>query len=193
MSTSTLRGSAHKFGSNINTDLISPAQYMELDNAEIAAHAMEGVDPDFPQKVRPGDIIVADSNFGSGSSRETAPIALKGCGISVIIAESFARIFYRNCINIGLPVLICQEAGEIAQGDILEVVLEDGIICNLTKGKKYHCSPLPENIMAILNHGGLLGDLERKLYGRREEKHVFGHESLQGGDSPRRNQQRNLY
>lgn len=160
---STIHGFAHKFGDNINTDLISPAQYMELDNAGIAAHAMEGADPDFPRKVKPGDMIVAGKNFGSGSSRETAPIAIKGCGVSVVIAEFFARIFYRNCINIGLPVLICPEAGQIGDGAELEVLLEEGVIRDLSTGKEYRCSPLPENIMTIIAHGGLLGDLEYRM------------------------------
>lgn len=153
----------HKFGDNINTDLISPAQYMELDNAGIAAHAMEGADPDFPKKMKLGDCIVAGKNFGSGSSRETAPIALKGCGVSVVIAEFYARIFYRNCINIGLPVMICEQAGELRDGDLLEVEPLTGEIRNLTSGKKYHCKPLPENIMTIIEHGGLLGDLDHQL------------------------------
>ena len=158
-----IRCKVHKFGDNINTDLISPAQYMELDNAGIAAHAMEGADPDFPKKMKPGDCVVAGNNFGSGSSRETAPIALKGCGVSVVIAKFYARIFYRNCINIGLPVMILPETDEISEGDELEVEPVKGEIKDLTTGKTYHCSPLPENIMQIIEHGGLLGDLEWRL------------------------------
>ena len=153
----------HKFGDNINTDLISPAQYMELDRVGIAAHAMEGADPDFMKKMKPGDCIVAGKNFGSGSSRETAPIALKGCGVSVVIARFYARIFYRNCINIGLPALICEQADEIQNGDELEVELLTGVIHDLTSGKCYQCKPLPENIMTIIEHGGLLGDLEYRM------------------------------
>ena len=153
----------HKFGDSINTDLISPAQYMELDNAGIAAHAMEGADPDFAKKMKPGDCIVAGKNFGSGSSRETAPIALKGCGVSVVIAQFYARIFYRNCINIGLPVMICDQADEINEGDELEVEPVTGSIRDLTTGKQYQCKPLPANIMEIIEHGGLLGDLEYKM------------------------------
>lgn len=168
MYTQALRGSVHKFGDNINTDLISPAQYMELDSAGIAAHAMEGADPDFPKKVRPGDILVAGKNFGSGSSRETAPIALKECGVSVVIAEFFARIFYRNCINIGLPVLICPEARELEQGEELEVCLEEGVIHSLKTGREYRCSPMPQNIMEIIDHGGLLGYLEWKMRHKKE-------------------------
>lgn len=162
MSASMIQGTAHKFGDNINTDLISPAQYMELDNAGIAAHAMEGADPDFPKKVRPGDVIVAGKNFGSGSSRETAPIAIKGCGVAVVIAEFYARIFYRNCINIGLPALICEQAKEIAGGDELEVIPDEGVIRDITTGKTYRCKPLPENIMRIIRNGGLMGDLRAR-------------------------------
>lgn len=154
----------HKFGDNINTDLISPAQYMELDMEGIAAHAMEGADPDFSRKMKRGDCIVAGKNFGSGSSRETAPIALKGCGVSVVIAKFFARIFYRNCINIGLPVMICEDADEIGEGDRLEVDPLSGRIRNLSTGKDYRCKPLPENVMQIIEHGGLLGDLARKIH-----------------------------
>ena len=163
MQKNTLCGTVHKFGDNINTDLISPAQYMELDNAGIAAHAMEGADPNFVQKMKPGDIIVAGNNFGSGSSRETAPIALKGCGVSVVIAKFFARIFYRNCINIGLPVMICEEADQIADGDSQEVNPLSGVIRDTTTGKEFHCKPLSDNIMEIVAHGGLLGDLEYQL------------------------------
>lgn len=153
----------HKFEDNINTDLISPAQYMELDNDGIAVHAMEGADPDFAQKMKPGDCIVAGNNFGSGSSRETAPIALKGCGVSVVIARFYARIFYRNCINIGLPVMICEQADEIRDGDELEVEPVTGEIRDLTTGQRYQCKPLPTNILEIIEHGGLQDDLEYKL------------------------------
>jgi 3-isopropylmalate/(R)-2-methylmalate dehydratase small subunit len=165
MSKKTLRGRAHVFGDNINTDLISPAQYMEMSNEVIAAHAMEGADPDFTKKMKPGDIVVAGANFGSGSSRETAPIALQGCGVSVVIAKFFARIFYRNCINIGLPVLICEQAGEIGEGDELEVEPEAGVIRNLTSESIciYRCAPLPPNILALIANGGLLGDLDIRL------------------------------
>lgn len=166
MSEAKVHGIVHKFGDNINTDLISPAQYMELDEAGIIAHAMEGADPDFPKKVKPGDIIVAGHNFGSGSSRETAPAAIKGSGVSVVIAKLFARIFYRNCINIGLPVLICPDTDEIFGGDELEVDLGTGVIRDLTTGKSYTCDALPDNITEMISRGGLLGDLEyRKEHG----------------------------
>jgi len=158
-----IEGRVHLFGDSINTDLISPAQYMELSNEVIAAHAMMGADPDFPKKVQKGDIIVAGKNFGSGSSRETAPLAIKGCGVSLVIAEFFARIFYRNCINIGLPVLILPDISGISDGDRLEVRLSEGIVHNLTTGIIKTCAPIPENILELLNAGGLLPQLERKL------------------------------
>lgn len=159
-----IQGFVHKFGDNINTDLISPAQYMELDSKGISEHAMEGADPDFPRKMKPGDIVVAGKNFGSGSSRETAPAALKGIGVSVVIAEFFARIFYRNCINIGLPVMMLDSTSEISDGDELKIELDKGLINDLTTGKTYESKPLPENIMKIISHGGLLGDLEYRLH-----------------------------
>lgn len=158
-----LFGRAHKFGDNINTDLISPAQYMEMSYQEIAAHAMEGADPNFSRNMRPGDIVVAGNNFGSGSSRETAPIALKECGVSVVIARFFARIFYRNCLNIGLPVLICEQADQIEDGDELNVDLSSGMIRDLTKGIELTCSPLPPHIMQLIEHGGLMGYLKEIL------------------------------
>ena len=167
MNSSAICAKAHRFGDNINTDLISPAQYMELASKEITAHAMEGADPDFPKKMRPGDILVAGKNFGSGSSRETAPIALSSIGVSVVIAESFARIFYRNCINIGLPVLICENLEGIGDGDELSVELDSGVIRDQTTGAVYRCKPIPPNILALIAHGGLLGDLEIRLKGER--------------------------
>ena len=161
-----IEGRVHRFGDNINTDLICPGQYMELPNEEIAAHAMSGADPDFPKKVKPGDIIVAGRNFGSGSSRETAPQAIKSCGVSLVIAELFARIFYRNCINIGLPVLILPDTSGISDGDNLDVVLEDGTIRNVTTGESWTCDPIPERIMEMLKAGGIMPLLEMRLQGR---------------------------
>ncbi len=136
---------------------------MELSNEGIIAHAMEGADPEFPKKVKPGDIIVAGRNFGDGSSRETAPMAIKGSGVSVVIAELFARIFYRNAINIGLPVMILPDTSDISEDDELEVDLRAGTIHNLTKKKLFHCDPLPEHIMSLIEEGGLLPHLEHKL------------------------------
>ena len=162
MSIARIKGKVHKFGNNINTDLISPAQYMEMSNEIIAQHAMEGADPDFMKKMKPGDIIVAGKNFGSGSSRETAPIALKNAGVSVVIAEFFARIFYRNSINIGLPVLITKDTSSIQDGDELEVDAQKGIIKNITRKEEYTCTVLPENILSIIEAGGLLKQLDKE-------------------------------
>lgn len=166
-----MKGTAYKFGDNINTDLISPAQYMELDNAGIAAHAMEGADPTFPARFQPGGIVVAGKNFGSGSSRETAPIALKGIGVSAVIAEFYARIFYRNSINIGLPVLICPRASEIREGDQLEIDPHTGVIRNLTQDQTYQADPLPPNIMELIQAGGLMS------YIKTHKKEGSSHES----------------
>ena len=156
-------GTVHRFGDNINTDLICPGQYMELPNDKIAAYAMIGANADFPKKVQIGDIIVAGKNFGSGSSRETAPQAIKSCGVSLVIAEFFARIFYRNCINIGLPVLILPDTSKINDGDNLEVNLRTGEIRNNTSGEVHLCDPISERVMEILNAGGLIPLLEHKL------------------------------
>ena len=163
MKSETLRGKAHVFGDNINTDLISPAQYMEMSNDVIAAHAMEGADPNFTKKVRQGDILVAGENFGSGSSRETAPIALKICGISVVIAKFFARIFYRNAINLGIPVIECAETDKIDSGDIVEIDFAQGVIVNKTKNQSYICSKIPPHILSLINKGGLVPYLKDAL------------------------------
>ena len=163
MANELIRGVVHKFGDNINTDDINPAQYMELNIEEMSRHAMEGADPNFSAKVNPGDIIVAGKNFGSGSSRETAPMVIAKCGISVVIAEFFARIFYRNAINIGLKVLICEEAWKIKDGDELEVNPSTGTINDMTTGKEYLCSKLPDHILQLVNDGGLISHLEKLL------------------------------
>lgn len=159
----TIHGFVHKYGDNINTDYISPAPFVGMPDEVMFAHAMEGVDPDFSKKVRPGDILVAGKNFGPGSSRETAPYVIQGNGISVIIAEFFARIFYRNAINIGLPVLTCKDVDSIHDGDELEVNPMEGIIHNITKNEYYYCTRFPENIMELMEDGGLLKHLEKKL------------------------------
>ncbi len=162
------RGKAHKFGDNIDTDVIIPARYLvTTDPADLARHCMEAIAPDFPQRVKPGDIIVAGENFGCGSSREHAPLSIKGLGISCIIAKSFARIFYRNAFNIGLPVLECHEAAEnIQNGDELEVDIEMGTIRNLTAGRTYQAMPIPEFMRQILEAGGLINYLRQKLRSR---------------------------
>lgn len=152
------KGRVWTFKDNIDTDVIIPARYLNTTNShELAAHCMEDIDPDFANKVNQGDIIVAGKNFGCGSSREHAPLAIKSTGISCVIAKSFARIFYRNAINIGLPILECDGSiEEIASGDELEVNTDEGIITNLTTGKIYTAKPFPEFIKEIINAGGLL-------------------------------------
>jgi 3-isopropylmalate dehydratase small subunit len=155
-------GNVHKYGDNINTDLIIPAQYMELPYADMAVHAMEGLDQDFVKKVRPGDILVAGKNFGSGSSREMAPIALKYAGIGAIVAEEFARIFYRNAINIGLPVVELPEARELCNSDEIEIDLLQGTINNKTLQKGYRFASLPEHLLELIGAGGLKALLLKK-------------------------------
>ncbi len=160
-----LRGKVHKFGDNIDTDIIIPARYLvTTDPGELAKHCMEAIAPDFPQRAQPGDIILAGENFGCGSSREHAPLAIKGLGISCVIAKSFARIFYRNAFNIGLPVLECPSAVEDSQdGDELEVDIATGEIRNLTTGKTYQAVPIPPFMRQILESGGLINYVRRKL------------------------------
>jgi len=153
---------AIKYGNNVDTDVIIPARYLNTpDPKDLAAHCMEDLDPDFAQKIRDGDIIVAGSNFGCGSSREHAPLAIKASGVSAVIAVSFARIFYRNAINIGLPILECSSAAEdIYDGDEVTVDLDTGIITNKSKGKTYTAQPFPEFIQSIMKAGGLLEALK---------------------------------
>jgi len=151
-------GNAIVYGNNVDTDVIIPARYLSSsDPKELALHCMEDIDTNFRQKVQPGDIIVAGSNFGCGSSREHAPIAIKASGISCTIAESFARIFYRNAINIGLPIMECQEAvKDIEDGNQIEVDFNSGIIKNITKDKSYAARPFPDFMMEIISAGGLI-------------------------------------
>jgi 3-isopropylmalate/(R)-2-methylmalate dehydratase small subunit len=159
-----LRGRVHRYGDNVNTDEIIPARYLNTtDVAELASHCMEDIDADFVRKVRPGDIVVADENFGCGSSREHAPIALKGCGVSAVVAKSFARIFFRNAINIGLPVLVCPEAAAARAGDELEIDLTAGTIRNLTQGTEYQASPFPPFLQELIAAGGLTAHVRRRL------------------------------
>jgi len=152
------KGKVWVFSDNIDTDIIIPARYLNTtDPKELASHCMEPVDPDFSKKLAAGDIIVAGKNFGCGSSREHAPLAIKSAGISCVVAKSFARIFYRNAINIGLPILECEECvDEIGEGDQLEIDTDKGIIINLTRGKTYNAKPFPEFISEIVKAGGLL-------------------------------------
>jgi len=161
----TFKGRAFKFGDDVNTDEIIPARYLNTsDPKELAKHVMEDADPEFPKKVKEGDVIVAGKNFGCGSSREHAPIAIKAAGVSAVIAKSFARIFYRNAINIGLPIFESPEAVEgIEEGDIVEVNPETGIIKNLTKGREFKANPIPRDIRQIMEAGGLMEYAKRKL------------------------------
>lgn len=151
-----------KYGDDINTDLIIPARYLNVsDPALLAEHCMEDVDPTFAQKVEKGDIIIGGQNFGCGSSREHAPIAIKASGISVVIAESFARIFYRNAINIGLYIIESPDAAkDISEGDQIDVEYETGVIRNLTTGKTYQATPFPPFIRKIVEKGGLLACID---------------------------------
>jgi len=164
---SNIKGKAWKFGDDVNTDEIIPARYLvTTDPKELAKHVMEDIDPEFPKKVKPGDIIVAGKNFGCGSSREHAPLAIKGAGISAVIAESFARIFFRNAINLGLPVIESPEiVKEANEGDIIEIDMENGIVRNLTKGKEYTIPKLPENLQKVLAAGGLMEYAKSRLKG----------------------------
>lgn len=159
------KGKTWKFGANINTDLIIPARYLNTsDPLELAKHCMEDADPEFVKKFKKGDIIVAEENFGCGSSREHAPIAIKAAGISCVIAKSFARIFYRNAFNMGLPILESSEAvKEIEEGDELEVDLDRGEIVNLTKNKEYRTHPIPPFMQELIRAGGLMGYAQKKM------------------------------
>lgn len=160
-----VQGRVHKYGSNVDTDVIIPARYLNTSvHAELAAHCMEDIDKDFVKNVKPGDIIVADKNFGCGSSREHAPIAIKASGISCVIASSFARIFYRNAINIGLAILECPQASaDINAGDELSVDFDTGVILNLSTGKRYQAEPFPPFIQNIITKGGLLNAISDRL------------------------------
>lgn len=151
-------GKVFKYGDNVDTDVIIPARYLNTsDPKELASHCMEDIDLNFSKKVKKGDIIVANKNFGCGSSREHAPLAIKTSGISCVIAETFARIFYRNAINIGLPILECPEAAKaISEGDEVEVDFDTGVIKNLTSGQEYTTTAFPEFMQKIINAGGLI-------------------------------------
>ncbi len=152
-----IKGKVHKFGDNINTDDIIAAKYLvSTDAKELGIHCMEMLKPRFSKTVRVGDIIVAGKNFGCGSSREHAPLAIKGCGIKAVVASSFAAIFFRNAINIGLPFLECQDVDKIKNNDVLEINLKDGIIKNLNQKKVYQTAPFPEFLQNIVKAGGLI-------------------------------------
>jgi 3-isopropylmalate/(R)-2-methylmalate dehydratase small subunit len=157
-------GTVFKYGDNVDTDVIIPARYLNSsDPEELAAHCMEDIDKEFVGKVQKGDLIVADKNFGCGSSREHAPIAIKAAGVSCVIAETFARIFYRNAINIGLPIIECPEAAKgIAAGDEVEVDFDSGVITNKTKGTSYQGQAFPEFMQKIIQAEGLINYINQK-------------------------------
>ncbi len=159
------KGKVFKYGDNVDTDVIIPARYLNTsDPAELAKHCMEDIDADFVNKVCEGDIIVADKNFGCGSSREHAPIAIKASGVSCVIASTFARIFYRNAFNTGLPILECEEAAEkIDAGDEVEVDFATGEIRNITKGETYQAEPFPEFIRKIIDCDGLVNYVKENI------------------------------
>lgn len=156
------KGRVHKYGHNVDTDVIIPARHLNTQNhKELASHCMEDIDKEFVNKVKEGDIMVAGDNFGCGSSREHAPIAIKASGISCVIATTFARIFYRNSINIGLPILECAEASQkIEDGDEVSVDFNTGVITNITKNETYQALPFPEFIKDIMAKGGLMNSLK---------------------------------
>ncbi len=160
-----LQGKVWKFGADVDTDAIIPARYLNTsDPAELAKHCMEDADSEFPNKMQPGDIIVADKNFGCGSSREHAPIAIKAAGVSCVIAKSYARIFYRNAFNIGLPIFECTDAVSASEeGDELAVDSAQGIIKNLTKNETYQATPVPEFMQQIIDAGGLIDYVSKRL------------------------------
>lgn len=159
-----LRGTAFVFGDNVNTDVILPARYLNITHPdELATHCMEDLDLSFVKKVKTGDMIVAGENFGCGSSREHAPIAIKAAGVSVVIAKSFARIFYRNAFNVGLPILECQQTTEsISTGDLLEVNIDTGLIKNQTRKCELYAKPIPSFMKEILESGGLMKWVEKR-------------------------------
>jgi 3-isopropylmalate/(R)-2-methylmalate dehydratase small subunit len=163
-----LKGKVHKYGADVNTDVIIPARYLNIsDPDELAKHCMEDIDADFLNRVQPGDIIMATTNFGCGSSREHAPLAIKAAGVSCIIAKSFARIFFRNAINIGLPLLECAEAVRNTEaGDILEVDLARGEIKNTTNGRTFTAKPYPEFMAELIAAGGLIEHTKKRLAGK---------------------------
>jgi len=164
-----LKGKIHKYGADVNTDVIIPARYLNIsDPDELAEHCMEDIDEDFLKKAKQGDIIMATTNFGCGSSREHAPLAIKAAGISCVIAKSFARIFFRNAINIGLPLLECEAAVDNTEaGNLVEVDLSRGEIKNLTNGKMFTAKPYPDFMAELISAGGLIEHTRKRLAGRR--------------------------
>ena len=159
-----MQGKVWKFGDHVDTDLIIAARYLNTSEpAELAQHVMEDADPEFVNKMTPGDLIVAGANFGSGSSREHAPIALKAAGVSAVIAPTFARIFYRNAFNMGLPIFELPEAAEIAEGDIVRIDMAAGEIINETQGKTYRFTPIPPFMQELVDAGGLIAYAQHEI------------------------------
>lgn len=158
-----IAGITFKFGDNINTDIISPPQYIEMTIEEASVHAMEAIDLTFTERFKPGDIIVAGDNFGSGSSRETSPLTLRYLGTGAVVAKFFARIFYRNSINIGLPLFECPDTDKIDAEDVIEINTDAGVIYNITKRENYICSRIPDHIMSLIEDGGLVKRLEKRF------------------------------
>ena len=160
-------GKVYKYGDNVDTDVIIPARYLNAPSPdELAKHCMEDIDASFATKVQPGDIIVGGANFGCGSSREHAPIAIRACGVRCVIAASFARIFYRNSIDIGLPIIECPAAAAaIADGDEVSVDMDSGVICDVTTGKTFTAAPLPPFVQEIVSCGGIANYVKKKING----------------------------
>lgn len=159
-------GRAWVFGDDVDTDVLAPGLYMKGPIGELARHCLEALDPRFAREARPGDIVVAGSNFGMGSSREQAAMALKALGVAAVVAKSFARIFYRNAMNLALPVLVCPESDMIAAGDRLVLHAAEGRLDDLTQGRVFACEPIPPHLLAMIADGGLLPHLAKKLGAR---------------------------
>ena len=172
MTSAELKGRCRVFGDNVNTDEIIPAKFLvTTDPAELSAHCMDGIRPGFPLEIRPGDIIVAGENFGCGSSREHAPLAIKGAGISCVVAKSFARIFFRNAINIGLPIVECPGAvAAVREGDELAVDLSGGKVQKLAEGTSFDVAPFPEFLRRIIDAGGLMNIVRQRLKAQAKEE-----------------------
>lgn len=163
-----ISGTAWVFGDNVNTDLMAPARLLKRPVAEYSAHCMETLRPNFASEVKRGDIVVGGMNFGCGSSREQAPESLQYLGVAAVVAKRFARTFYRNAMNIGLPAIVCEAAASIPHGARLTISIEQGVIQNLDTGETYKCQAIPPHLLAMLNDGGLLGHLEKRLSARNE-------------------------
>ncbi len=161
-----MTGRAFVYGDNVDTDMLAPGMFMKFAIEELACHCLEAVDPKFAKDVRSGDIVVGGENFGMGSSREQAVMALRHHGVSVVIAKSFAGLFFRNAVNLGLAPLVCPAVGSIAAGDVLAADPEKGVVENRTKGTTLACEPIPAHLMAMLRDGGLIPHLEKKLKAR---------------------------